>query len=449
MMAGQEILDYLIADFHNRPLPEFTPRQIRLPCLPQKADALIGMRRSGKTYTLYQEMSRLLSEGVSKNAMLFVNFEDDRLQPLTSDVLGNALEAFYRRYPSSRADLAYLFLDEIHNVPDWQRFVRRVLDTERVQVYITGSSARLLSREIATALRGRSLSVEVPPFNFAEALAHARVEVPETFPPGAHLRSQLERRLEEYLTQGGFPEVQGVDPRDRIRVLQEYMDVVILRDVVERHDIGNVEVLRYLVRSLFGSVGQPFSVNKFLNDLKSQGTPVAKDTLHAYLAHLLDAFLVFLVPIDRASARARQVNPRKVYAVDVGLAGAQVWLGTAARGRMLENLVYLELRRRASESGTVEGIAYYLTADRREVDFVVGTAPGPEGASGRRLLQVCADLTDPETRSREIGSLRAAMSETGLREATVVTLHQEETLSTSEGTICVVPAWRWALEKSP
>jgi predicted AAA+ superfamily ATPase len=447
-MAGEEILDYLIADFQERPLPEFTPRQVRLPVLPQKADALIGMRRSGKTYTLYQEMSRLLDAGVPKSRMLFLNLEDDRLQPLTSGSLSDALEAFYRRYPASRTELAYLFLDEVQNVPDWQRFVRRVLDTEKVQVYVTGSSAKLLSLEIATALRGRSVSVEILPFSFHETLIHAGRDIPETFPPGAQARSRLARSLDEYLEQGGFPEVQGIDPRDRLRILQEYLDVVILRDVVERHGVKNVETLRYLVRSLLGSVAQPFSVNKVLKDLKSQGTPVAKDTLHAHLGYLQDAFLFFLVPIHRGSARARQVNPRKAYAIDPGLASSQTWLGASARGRMLENLVYLQLRRRALESGNAENIAYYLTGDRREVDFTVGVGPPGTVDGGMSLIQVCADLSDPATRSGEIGPLRTAMSETQLRDGTVVTLYQEETLSVPEGTIRVVPAWRWALERT-
>jgi uncharacterized protein len=314
-----------------------------------------------------------------------------------------------------------------------------------VHVWLTGSSAKLLSREIASALRGRSIPVEVLPFGFRESLLHAGLPIPEALPPGAQTRSQLERHLEKHLGQGGFPEIQGVDPNDRQRVLQEYVDVVVLRDVIERHGIEKVEVLRYLMRSLLGSVAQPFSVNKFLNDLKSQGVGVAKDTLHSYLGHLIDAFLVFLVPVHRQSARARQVNPRKAYAIDTGLVHSQSWLGVSARGRILENFVYLELRRRAAEAGLQDKIAYYLTEDKREVDFAF---PDKEAASGMSLIQVCADMADARTCSREIESLRTAMAESRTSEATVVTLYDEETRPVPEGTIRVVPAWRWALETS-
>lgn len=442
-MATRQVIEQLIADFHDGPLPSFTPREVTLPLLPRKADALIGMRRAGKTYRMYQEMARLLDAGVPKGRILFLNLEDDRLHPIGPGTLSEALEIFYRQTPSSRSEPGYVFLDEVQNAPDWQVFVRRILDTENVQVYLTGSSAKLLSREIASAMRGRSLSVEVLPFAFHESLVHAGLPVPEFLPPGAEMRSRLERHLEEHLAQGGFPEVQGIDPRDRQRVLQEYVDVVVLRDVIERHRVEKVEVLRYLVRSLLSSVAQPFSVNKFLNDLKSQGIGVAKDTMHSYLSHLTDAFLVFLVPIHRQSAKARQVNPRKVYAIDTGLATSQVWLGASARGRMLENFVYLELRRRASESGRQDKIAYYLTEDRHEVDFV---APGNGTAPDTTLTQVCSDMTDAQACSREIGALRTAMAETGVTESTVITMFDEQTLTVPEGTIRVVPAWRWALE---
>jgi uncharacterized protein len=444
-MATREVIEYLIADFQDRPLPPFTPREVALPVLPRKADALIGMRRVGKTYRMYQEMARLLDSGVPKRQMLFLNLEDDRLQPIEPGSLSEALEVFYRRVPSLRSEAAYIFLDEVHHAPDWQSFVRRILDTENVHVCLTGSSAKLLSREIASALRGRSIPVEVLPFGFRESLLHAGLPIPEALPPGAQTRSQLEQHLEKHLGQGGFPEIQGADPNDRQRVLQEYVDVVVLRDVIERHGIEKVEVLRYLVRSLLGSVAQPFSVNKFLNDLKSQGVGVAKDTLHSYLGHLIDAFLVFLVPVHRQSARARQVNPRKAYAIDTGLVHSQSWLGVSARGRILENFVYLELRRRAAEAGLQDKIAYYLTEDRREVDFVF---PDKGAASGISLIQVCADMADARTCSREIESLRTAMAESHTSEATVVTLYDEETRSVPEGTIRLVPAWRWALETS-
>jgi len=181
--------------------------------------------------------------------MLYVNFDDERLQPLTGGDLHRVVDAYYRLYPERRAATAHLFFDEIQNIPGWEPFVRRLLDTEQVQVCLTGSSAKLLSREIATSLRGRSLSTEIFPFSFAEALAHQGVAPPTAGRrPGAKARSLLENRLRSYLFTGGFPEVQGIEAPLRIRILQEYVDVVILRDVAERHAVANLPPLRALIR---------------------------------------------------------------------------------------------------------------------------------------------------------------------------------------------------------
>lgn len=182
-MEGQaslgELIDALIADFQERELPRVTPRALALPGLPGKADVVVGMRRSGKTYFLYQQIRDLLARGVDRGRLLYLNFEDERLLPLAAAELSRIPEAFYRRFPASREQLCWFFFDEIQNVPGWETFVRRLLDTEKVALVLTGSSARLLSREIASSLRGRSLSTEILPFSFAESLRHTGVEPPE------------------------------------------------------------------------------------------------------------------------------------------------------------------------------------------------------------------------------------------------------------------------------
>jgi hypothetical protein len=439
-MEGQtglgELIDDRIADFQERELPRVTPRALSLPGLPGKADVVVGMRRSGKTYFLYQQIQERLASGVDRGRLLYLNFEDERLLPLAAADLARIPEAFYRRFPASREQLCWFFFDEIQNVPGWETFVRRLLDNEKVALVLTGSSARLLSREIASSLRGRSLSTEILPFSFAEALRHEGMEPPESWPPGAKARSLLEHRFERYLESGGFPEVQAIPQDLRVRVLQEYIDVVIFRDVVERHGVDNLPALRYLERALLANPAGRFSVSKLFNDLKSQGMRVGKDTLYEDLAHLEDSFLLFTTAVASPSARVRQVNPRKCYPVDPGLASAVSFRASGDVGHLLETAVYLELRRRG------RSLAYVATRSGYEVDFLTEDSLG-----SRELVQVCANLEDPATRQRELRALEEGMQEASCEVATLVTLREEGSAETGGRQVRIVPAWRWLLER--
>ncbi|HEY2291243.1 MAG TPA: ATP-binding protein [Thermoanaerobaculia bacterium] len=441
-MEGQisleELIDRLIADFQERDLPRVTPRDLSLPGLPSKADVVVGMRRSGKTYFLYQQIESQLANGTDRSRLLYLNFEDERLLPLSAADLSRIPEAFYRRIPANREQLCWFYFDEIQNVPGWETFIRRLLDTEKVALILTGSSARLLSREIATSLRGRSLSTEILPFSFAESLRHEGVGLPETWPPGAKARSLLEHRLERYLESGGFPEVQGITQNLQVRVLQEYVDVVIFRDVVERHGVDNLPALRYLERKLLASPAGKFSVNKLFNDFKSQGMRVGKDTLHEYLAYLEDSFLLSTLTVASSSTRVRQSNPRKCYPIDPALSAALSFRASGDFGHLLETAVYLELRRRG------RSLAYVATRSGYEVDFL---AEGPRGI--RELIQVCADLADPQTLQRELRALEEGMKETACERATLVTLREEGSIEVAGHPVRIVPAWRWLLEPEP
>lgn len=419
------VFDDLVADSHARALPELTPRTVQLPWLPRKADAIVGMRRTGKTWLLFAKMRELVASGTPREDLLYVNFEDERLGDVTAADLSKIVDAHHRARASTGPGA--FFFDEIQLVEGWERFVRRLVDTEDAHVCVTGSSAKLLSREIASSLRGRSLATEVFPFSFVEALSHAGTRVPRR--PSAGQRTSLQRAFTDYLRRGGFPEVQGLAEPTRVRVLQDYLDVAILRDLVERHSITNANTLRRFVRQLMNSPAALVSVHKLYGDLKSQGLSVSKDSLYAWLDHVQDAYVFFTVPVHTSSERVRQTNPRKVYAVDAGLVTACARRGSADTGPLLETTVFAELRRRTME------IAYVRTASGREVDFLT-----PEG-----LVQVCASMDDDATREREMRALREAMSELGLREATIVTLHEEREERVPEGTIHVTSAWRWLL----
>jgi len=430
------LFEQLIADFHERSLPELTPRTVGISALPGKIDAIIGMRRTGKTWFLFQIIRQYLDQGIAKESMLYINFDDERLFPLTAQGLGDISDAYYRLYPQHRERPCYFFFDEIQNVPGWEHYLRRLVDNENLQIAVTGSSAKLLSREIATSLRGRSISTEIFPFSFMEALRHEGIVSKHPVRPGAKQRALLENRLKNYLRKGGFPEVQSVSEEYHTRILQEYVDVVVLRDVVERYQVGNVLPLRYLIRHLLASPATLFSINKFHHDLKSQGISCGKNTLHEYFEYLTDAYLIYPVTIHSRSVRAKQVNPRKVYAIDTGLANAFRHKPQPDWGRLLENLVFMELRRQGLN------IEYYRTGKGYEVDFIV------TGNSGiRSLYQVSLDISDGNTRKREVRALIAAMEETGLSTAKILTLQDEEHIETNSGTIDVLPVWLWLLRK--
>lgn len=281
-------------------------------------------------------------------------------------------------------------LDE--RVPD------RLLDTERIELFLSGSSARLLSREVATSMRGRAMEALVHPFSLREYLRYFGREPAQ---PAGRLpkapRSALEKDLRSYLADGGFPESLGAAARDRAELLRGHVDTTLLRDVIERYSVSNPIALRWMVRHLLANPAGSFSVSKFHRDLRSQGIAVAKDTLHEYLGHLEDAFLIRTVSMWSGSERQRMVNPRKAYPIDMGLIPV---FGRANSGHALETAVLLELERRGAQR------FYVRTQDGCEVDFL---ARYPDGSED--LIQVCADLDDAITRDREMRALLAAAIE--------------------------------------
>lgn len=396
----QVVLRSKVADGIAAPVPGFTKRDVYIPKVPGKTVAIIGMRRSGKTTLMWQCLAARLAEGVPREALLYCNFEDERLAGMTAADLQFLMEEFYAFNPGLRKRRTAFFLDEIQLIPNWEQFVRRVTDNEKVELFISGSSARLLSREVATSMRGRALEALVHPFSFREVLRHSGIEPLK--PLHQLTKSQLshiEQAFRKYLVCGGFPEVQKVEQRDATMLLRTYIDVAVLRDVIERHAVTNITALRWLVRNLLGNPAASFSVEKFHKTLKSQGLAIGKNSLHDYLSHLEDAFLVRTVSLHTASERQRMVNPRKIYPIDTGLVALYERTGRTNVGHALETIVLLELERRGYES-----IEYIKTKEGYEVDF---RAYAPEDGKPW-LIQVAATVGDPETWQREIRALASA-----------------------------------------
>jgi hypothetical protein len=414
-MEGQlsELIRQKIVDSQSRTPPAATRRDIHVPQVRGKALAVIGMRRAGKTTFLWQLLAERLAQGQPREQQLYFSFEDERLAGMQAQDLSLLVETFYALHPQLRQGTQVgFYLDEIQVVPGWELFARRLLDEENVELVLSGSSARLLSREVATSMRGRAMEALVHPFSFREWLRHQGRE-PLIAPSrwNAAQRSAVHQAVQQYLRDGGFPEAQEASVRDRLALLTGYVDTVLLRDVVERHHVTNPLALRWLVRRLLSSPAGSFSVNAFVNDLRAQGLHVAKDTLHEYVAHLEDAFLVRPVHIATDSPRRRMTNPRKVYPVDTSLIPVYDRSGRANLGHALETAVLLELERCGAELG------YVRTPGGFEVDFL---ARLPDGS--QHLVQVCADLTSAPTRERETRALLDARAEFPHAAAHIVSL---------------------------
>lgn len=362
----------------------------------------MGMRRVGKTYFLYQTIDDLLQTGVSPKQILYINFEDDRLLPMSQQALAELLESFYRLFPENHDRPCYFFLDEIQNVEDWPLVIRRFFDKKRVDIYLTGSSSKLLSREIASSLRGRSIATEIWPYSFREYLRAKKIAIPENI-TSRDSQDHLQYQLAHYLEHGGFPEVVHTDPINAQQILQDYVDVVAYRDIIERYQVSNISLLQYLMKTRIKNTATAFSSNKFYNDSKSQGFTVGKNTIYDYVNHLEEVYLSFQVPLYSESLRQTNVNPKKIYAIDTGLVNAYSVDQQRNMGRLFENLVYLDLRRQAST------VYYALTKDRYEVDFVA-QRPG----QALMLYQVAWDVSHRDTLHREMRALESAKASLGL-----------------------------------
>lgn len=397
----QQLIQILLGEFYDKldSLKEINIREATFPEAANKIKVAIGVRRSGKTYFIYQYIIKRLKEGIDRRAILYINFEDDRLLPLDREKLANLVEAFYTLYPENHDRKCFLFLDEIQNVEEWPLVIRRLHDSKNCEIFLTGSSAKLLSKEIASSLRGRSLATEVWPYSFHEFMGAKKTVIKGgLFDKRRH--DMLKELFQSYLSQGGFPEVLFYATDVRQQTLQEYLDVVIYRDIIERHEIRHPTLIKYMILSMMHNVSKPFTIHKFYNDVKSQGYQVGKDILYAYAEYIEDAFLAFSVELYDKSIRRVHSNPKKIYAIDPGMIRALTLDYEDDLGKLFENVIFLDLKRRGCK------VYYYLTEDRHEVDFLAITPRGQ-----KKLYQVAWDMELESTLDREERALHAAMKE--------------------------------------
>jgi len=387
----KDILKTIIKDFHTRPFPDFTPRELDVPVDLGKITSIIGPRRAGKTWYFFQLMATLEKQGVNREQILYLNFEDERLD-FQADY-NQILEAYMELYPDIAPENIYLFFDEIQELPNWEKYIRRLYDSVTRRIFLTGSNAKMLSQELATSLRGRSLAFELMPLSFREYLLFLGIDSQDHF--STKNRARIKTAFEDYLVWGGYPELVAMDPRFRAPVLQEYFSVLLYRDLMERYQIRDASILKYLIKRLISSFTKEFSVNKLYNDLKSRGLKIGKDTLYSMIDQIFSVYMVTAVEKYDPAVVKRELANRKVYLYDNGLASISFFSRFEGRGKLLENLVFCMLRKSCDE--------IFFLKNGFECDFVALC-----GGQEPQLIQV-ADVLHQDNLERELKGLEKAL----------------------------------------
>jgi len=424
----KDIFKQLIVDFSEFEIKDILPRNYNIPLESKKIISLIGVRRSGKSSILF-DMIKTLRKKYHAINIVYINFEDDRLYPLNLKDLDLLLEAYYELYPTKRDEKIYLFLDEVQVVDNWELYVRRIYDTLNIQIYITGSSAKLLSTEIATSLRGRTITYEIFPFSFKEYLEYKNINI------NLHSSKSLsfiKNGLENYLVDGGFAETINEEKSISRKILGDYLELIVYKDIIDRYNIKNRSLLKILNKYCFTNISTLISFTKLYNDFKSQGFKLSKDTIFEYFSHLEDAYTLFAIPIYRNSIKEEQRNPKKIYAIDNGFKKIYDYAISNDVGKLYENIVFLHLRRQTKE--------IYYFKQKQEVDFYTNI----ENKS--YLFNVSYKITDTETRKREIDGLVEAMEYFNLNISYLITKEENDTIEINNKNIVIMPLYKFLLK---
>ena len=402
----------------------------------KKINVILGPRRAGKTSYLYQRMQEHIKQGKNKEELLFLNFENTSLFDLHFKEIREVIELHKKLFSPRKKPV--LFLDEPQNIRNWEIAIRELHDSD-YQIFISGSSSKLLSKEIATSLRGRSLSYLLLPFSFKEFLQVRGFKVSKFV--STEEKTDILRQLGEYLESGGFPEVVLEPEMDtKIKILESYLDMVIYKDIVERHGVRDSLLVKWLIKSIASSYTKEISIHKIYLTLKSQGRKISKDELYIYASLLNDSFFALYLPKFSWSLRKREpVN--KVFLCDVGFA-RMVEVGKDI-GKKMENILYLELLRRKKPTNE---LYFWKNAQQEEVDFVI-----KEGRKITRLIQVVEKIADTDVKEREIRALLKASKELKCDDLIIITENyedkKEESRKDIRRKISYIPLWKFLLSE--
>ena len=427
-MKKKQLLKQIIRDFHLSENFDVKPRNIQPPIDTKKIITLIGVRRCGKTSIFYHMINQLIGK-IEKTKILFLNFEDERFE-LNSDELDLILQAYMELYPSYKLSECYFFFDEIQNIPNWEKFIRRMYDTISKNIFITGSNSKLLSSEIATSLRGRTLNFEIFPLSFKEYLSFKDIEV--DFYSSKSL-AFIKNAQESFLKNGSFPEILFLEEIYANKTLQEYFNVLLYKDLAERYNITNTVALKFFLKRIISSSTKQISINKIFNELKSSGIKIGKNTLYEFLEYVQNIYLALTLQKYDNSLINKELGEKKIYSIDIGLNNATEFRFSDDIGKSLENAVFLELKRKEFD-------IYYYRTSKSECDFLVF-----DKNTISDVIQVTFDMSDENTKSKEIKGLIEACKNFDLKSGIIITFDSEDELIENGIKIKIIPFYKWSI----
>ncbi len=384
--------------------------------------SIMGVRRCGKSHLAYHLLRRV----DEKNGLL-INFEDPRLMSLKAEDVMKLVELYQRNVSESLPKI--LILDEVQNVKGWEKVARFYAEAKNVRVVVTGSSSKLMSEEYATVLTGRHLDFELFPLSFREVLNWCGIGF-----DGLNIyknKVKIKRKMDEYLLYGGFPQVSLItDKREKTLLLAQYFEDIIMKDIVRRYRVREIEKISHLARLYLSNLSTVQSYNRIKNAVN-----LSLDSVERFSRYFSIARLFLFVPKFSYSIKQQILNPKKVYTIDTGLYSASGFKFSRNIGRIMENVVAIELMRRKSYWHREREIYYWKDHQGREVDFLV-----KEGEKVKELIQITYASGKDEIEKREIKALEKAAEELRCKKKTIITWDYEE-----EGEIKFIPLWKWLL----
>ena len=434
MMMDRETLRKIIAESLSFTLPETLERDMHIDLAVDKVIVLAGIRRSGKTYELYNIIKKLLLLNIPRNRILYVNFEDERFMNSTHEDLDKIIDIYREISGVDVGTKVHLFLDEVQNIEGWDKWVRRMYESENYKIFVTGSSSKLLSSEIATSLAGRNITYIIYPFSFKEFLSFKKIPVDRLSVYSN--KGNYNKLLDEYLINGGFPEVAKTEnPDSKIRILSSYYDAIIFRDLIQRFRIRNVNLLSSVLKFSLVSYSGNFSASKLFNYLNSTGVKVSKRTVNNFITYGKSVFLFDEIYAWSRSLRKANQSRKKIYLTDPGF--SLLFKRSDDMGRLLENAVMIQLLRTKVSENMME--INYMEIGGKEVDFVISRFG--EIVEG---INVTMELTQ-SNREREIRSLVEFMKKFKVKNGKIITFDTNDEVVVDGQKIEIMSFINWGL----
>lgn len=427
----KEVIKSLIAIKQSEIPFDVIERDVKLPINRKKIITIPGVRRCGKSTLMEIAINELVENGLPKENILWLGFDDERLKNMNTEELDQVIVSYMEMFPNTSIKEVHMFFDEIQLIKDWEYFVLRIYKTYCKNVYVCGSNATMLSIELSSVLRGYPLEYETYPLSFHE---YCRFKDIDTSGYLEQNRVKLKLAFEEYNQGSAFPEVVLTSSEsERLKLLHGYFDTMLLKDLAEHYRISNTSVIRYFVKRIMANLTKPTSINAIYNDIKSQGLKVGKSDLYLWANYICDIFMFIRISKYDRSLVKEQNSLDKYYCIDNGLRRVVLMPQSNDDGKYLENTVFMQLNREKAPS---DKISYYQ--GNTECDFVI-----QRGDRVFQLIQVTWDMSDEDTRNRELSGILEASDSTGCTNLLVITKEEEEVILKDDLQIHVVPAWKW------